>query len=105
MSAGLLGTLLAVLAGLGVATWRAPRLTAILVWSLLASVLGSAALLLTVPFAFGELALWVALSVPLLWASSQFWCYWDTRAWRPAVGLIGVTLAGTATVLLVPPPV
>lgn len=105
MSAGLLGTLLAVLAGLGVATWRAPRLTTILVRSLLASVLGSAALLLTVPFAFGELALWIALSVPALWAGFQFWCYWDGRAWRPAAGLIGITLAGAVTVLLVPPPV
>ncbi len=99
---GIAGT---VVAGLGVATWRAPRLAAVLVWSLLASILGSAALLLVLPFAFGELALWVALFVPLLWVGFQFWCYWDRRAWRPAAGLIGVALAGAATVLLVPPPV
>ena len=105
MSPVLLAVLAGLLAVLSLATWRAPRLTAVLVWSLLASVLGAAALLLILPVPFADLALWVALSVPLVWAAAQFWCYWDRRAWRPAAGLIGASVAGALTVLLVPPPV
>ncbi|MEM1439709.1 MAG: hypothetical protein AAF545_01200 [Pseudomonadota bacterium] len=85
-------------------TWRKPRLTGTILWSLTATVLGTSGLLLMLPTAFKPTILWTSLATPLIWAAFMFWCYWDARAWRPTAGLILVTLLGTAAVIVLPPP-
>ncbi|MEM9179477.1 MAG: hypothetical protein AAGA89_07180 [Pseudomonadota bacterium] len=86
-------------------TVHAPRLTSVIFWSLLASMLLSAALLLTLPIEFRALAIWMALAVSLIWVAFQFWCYWDKRGWRVATGLILVSMVSGYIVFTVPPPV
>lgn len=92
MSPVVIGILAAVVIGLGVATWKAPRLTSVIVWSLVAAILASAALLLTLPGPFADVARWITLAVPLIWVGFQFWCYWHKKGWRVATGLIAVSL-------------
>ena len=87
------------------ATWKAPRLTSVILWSLTATIFTASALLLILPIYFPERALWLALAVPLIWAVLQFWCYWDRSQWRVAGGMIALTLAGGVIVFLVEPPV
>lgn len=93
----------AVFSVLGLATWRAPRLTCAIAWSLLATIFGASGLLLILPGPFSERALWLALAVPFLWAAALFWSYWEARPWRAAALLIAVTALGAAIVALAPP--
>lgn len=95
----------ALLLAVAYATWKAPRLTSVLVWSFLATLILSAALLLTLPAPFSEKALWLALAVPLIWTGFQFWCYWDGKPRRVAIGLILITLVSGALVAVSEPPV
>lgn len=103
MTPVLIGVGLGLLAGAIVATLKAPRLTAILLWSLLATIFLTSAALLTLPGPFSEKALWLALSVPITWATLQFWCYWDGRKWRVTGTLIALTVVGALVVAMVDP--
>ena len=85
-------------------TVHAPRLTSVILWSLVASMLLSAALMLTLPVEFRALALWMALAVSLIWVAFQFWCYWDKHGWRVASGLIVVSMVSGYIVFTTPPP-
>jgi len=85
-------------------TVHAPRLTSVILWSLVASMLLSAALMLTLPIEFRALALWMALAVSLIWVAFQFWCYWDKHGWRVASGLIAVSMISGYIVFTTPPP-
>ena len=105
MSPIIIGILLALLIGIGVATWKAPRLTSIIWWSLLATILFSAALLLTLPFEFGQLALWLTILVPIIWMTFMFLCYWDRSNWRVPTSLIVISIVSGIVVFQVPPPV
>ncbi|MEL6243807.1 MAG: hypothetical protein AAFQ21_00575 [Pseudomonadota bacterium] len=105
MSPIILGILVVVLALIGFFTWKAPRLTSVILWALIASMLFSAALLLTLPVEFKSLALWMALAVPIIWVAFQFWCYWDKRGWRVTAGLITISILSGAVVFTTPPPV
>ena len=87
MSPVTIGILLFIVAFIGVSTWKAPRLTSIIFWSLIAAILFGAVLLLTLPFEFRPLALWLSLAVPLIWLSFQFWCYWDKKGDRKSTRL------------------
>jgi len=84
---------------LAVAVWKAPRLTSVIVLALIAAILVSAALLLTLPGVFAEKARWLALAVPLIWVGFQTWCYADSRRWRPAIGLAALSLVSAALIL------
>lgn len=86
-------------------TVYAPRLTSVILWSLVASMLLSAALLLTLPMEFRALALWMALAVSLIWVAFQFCCYWDKHGWRVASGLILVSMVSGYIVFTTPAPV
>lgn len=97
--------ILLVVAGIGFATAKAPRLTSVLFWALAATIFVSAALLLIAPGPFAEKAFLFSLSVPLIWAGLQFWCYWDAQKWRVTGGLIGLCLVGGAIVYFVEPSV
>jgi len=99
----LIGVLLVLFAGIGLATWKAPRLTSVILWALLATIFSSAALLLVLPGPFSEKALWVALSVPLIWVAFQFWCYWDSRKWRVTGGLIAISIMSGIVVFMTEP--
>ncbi|MEM0984917.1 MAG: hypothetical protein AAGJ32_01600 [Pseudomonadota bacterium] len=85
------------------ATLKAPRLTSVLFWALVATVFSSAALLLSLPGPFSEKALFMTVAVPLIWAGYQFWCYWDASKWRVAGGLIAISLVGGIVVFLTEP--
>ncbi|MEM6914570.1 MAG: hypothetical protein AAF511_11400 [Pseudomonadota bacterium] len=104
MNPVLIGVLVMLFAGIGTATYKAPRLTSILFWSLTATVFSAAALLLIVPGPFSEVALWMSLAVPLIWAGFQFLCYWERNQWRVTALLIAVTVVGAVLVAFIEPP-
>lgn len=93
------------LAGIAFATYKAPRLTSVIFWSLVATLLLTSAMLLTLPGSFSEVALWLSLAVPIIWAAFQFWCYWDANKWRVAGGLIAFAAIGGVITFLIEPPV
>lgn len=86
-------------------TVHAPRLTSVIIWSLIASMFLSSALLVILPIEFRALAIWMALAVSLIWVAFQFWCYWDKRGWRVATGLILISVIGGYITFTIPPPV
>jgi len=92
MSPVILGIVAVVFAGIGFSTWKAPRLTSVIFWALIATLFLGAAALIVLPGAFSEKALWMSLVLPVIWAAVQFWTYWEKRAWVVAGGLIAVTI-------------
>lgn len=86
--------------GAGLATWKSPRLTSIILWSLVTTIFVTAALLLVLPGAFSSKALWIALSVPLIWTACQFWCYYAESPWRVVFTQIGLSITSAIVVLL-----
>lgn len=99
-----IGFLALAVIGIGFATWKAPRLTSIIWWSLVATILSAAAILLTLPVDFGQLALWLTLGVPIIWMTYMFLCYWDKSGKRVAVILILISVVSGIVVATVPPP-
>lgn len=89
----------------GFATWKAPRLTSVILWALLATVFFSSFLLIKLPGKFSENALWLTLAVPVIWTVFQFWTYWDRKAWRVTGGLMALTVICAAIVLTSEPPI
>ena len=85
--------------GLIVATWKAPRLTSILLWSLLAALGSSLAAVSMLPDTLSSRAIWLVLGFPLIWSLLQLWCFWDGRAWRVVVGLFAL-IAGSVAMLV-----
>ena len=92
------------LLGLLWSSWRKPRLTTSIVWSTTATIFGTAALALLLPSSLKPTLLWISIATPLIWVGFLFWCHWDERPYRPAIGMIAVTIAGIAAVVSVPPP-
>lgn len=92
MSPLITGVILALLIGVGVATWRAPRLTSILIWTTLATTLVGSAGFMNMPGDIANNLFWVMLLFPLIWIALQFWCYWDASKWRVAGGLIALCI-------------
>ncbi|MEM7360245.1 MAG: hypothetical protein AAF431_14175 [Pseudomonadota bacterium] len=88
---------------LGYFTYKAPRLTLVLIGSFIATVFVSAALLLILPGEFGEKAIWMALLVPIIWVALQFWCYWDQSAKRVVIGHVLMSVLGGLIVFFVEP--
>jgi len=91
--------------GIGLATWKAPRLTSVIWWSLIATIFFCSALLLALPGDFSTIALWLTLFVPICWAVFQFWCYWDSSKWRVTLSLITITVVSIGVVVSIEPPV
>ena len=85
--------------GLLFATWKAPRLACILLWSLLAALGTSLAITAALPDTLSGRAVWLVLGFPLIWVLLQLWCYWDARAWRVIAGLFGL-IAGAGALLV-----
>ncbi|MEM1380701.1 MAG: hypothetical protein AAGH41_08760 [Pseudomonadota bacterium] len=103
MSPIVIGVALAVVVAIGLATWKAPRLTSVILWALVATIFLGAALLIAFPGPFAEKAIWLSLLVPVIWAGLQFWVYWERRSWVVASGLIGISLASAALVFTLEP--
>lgn len=100
MSPVLIAILLVVAVGSGVATWKAPRLTSVILWALTATIMSMSVLLTWLPANFGSKALWLTLAVPVIWTAYQFWCYWDGKSWRVAGGLFAITCIGGLIIFL-----
>ncbi|MGD8327142.1 MAG: hypothetical protein PVF65_09515 [Sphingomonadales bacterium] len=75
-------------------TWKKPRLSAVVIWALLATIFTCAVLLKVLPGNFADKALWITLFFPLLWALFQTWVYWETKAWRAVLSLVVLTISG-----------
>ena len=103
MSPFIIGILITVMILLGLATWKAPRLTSVIWWSLVATIFVGAAGLLVLPGNFADNALWLTLAVPLIWAAFQFWSYWEKRAWRVPAGLIAISVLSAIIVFSIEP--
>ena len=103
MSPMLIGVILAVLIGVGVATWRGPRLTSILIWTSLAATLVCTAGIMMMPGDLANNLIWLTLIFPLIWIALQFWCYWDASKWRVACGLISLCVVSGLLVSTITP--
>ncbi|MEO0612459.1 MAG: hypothetical protein AAFY83_03980 [Pseudomonadota bacterium] len=98
MNPVLLGAVGIVTVLLGLATWKAPRLTSIIIWALVATVFFTSALLIKLPGKFSENALWLTLGVPLIWVIFQFFTYWEKRNWLVVASLLGISIISAAIV-------
>ncbi|MEL7231965.1 MAG: hypothetical protein AAGJ85_05585 [Pseudomonadota bacterium] len=103
MSPMITGILIAVTIAVGVATWKAPRLTSILFWATLATILVGSAAAMVMPGEVAENLIWLVLAFPLIWVGLQFWCYWDGSKWRVAAGMIGVCIVSGLVIYISPP--
>ena len=76
---------------LGFFSWKKPRLSSIIIWSTVASVLLITSALLIIPGPFLNKALWLALSFPITWCALQYWCYWADKQWQVLSSLLAVS--------------
>ena len=93
MSPVLMGVLAVTGIGVIAATWKAPRLTSIILWAMIAAVTVSAAIAVIGPGPLRERVLWTILLFPVTWTALQFWCYWEQKPWRVVTGLIALSVA------------
>lgn len=91
MSPVLLGAAVLILAAIGFATWKAPRLVSVILWALVATISAGAAGLLFLPGPFSEKSLWLIILLPVIWAGLQWWTFWERRAWLVATGLMSLS--------------
>lgn len=85
-------------------SWKKPRLTSSVLWSLTATVASTSALILALPTNLKETLLWMSVATPLIWLLFIFWCHWDARPMRPTLGLVSITLVGAVIVFQLPAP-
>ncbi|MEM7492466.1 MAG: hypothetical protein AAF296_03735 [Pseudomonadota bacterium] len=88
MSPLIIGIIVAVVIGIGISTWKAPRLTSVLFWAALATILIGSALIMNLPGVVSQNLLWLLIAFPFIWVGLQFWCYWDPSKWRVAGGMV-----------------
>ena len=94
-----------VVAALTAWTVAAPRLTSVILWSMVAALLGRSALAVIIPGNFLAVGIGGALAVSFIWVGFQFWCYWDKHGWRVASGLIAISVISGIIAFTVPPSV
>lgn len=80
-------------------SWKKPRLSSILVWSLLATILLTSAALIILPGKFSIKANWLGLSVPIIWTVFQYWCYWIENEWKVMLSLIFISFISVGIIL------
>ncbi|MFT5579607.1 MAG: hypothetical protein ACI9WS_002367 [Paraglaciecola psychrophila] len=102
---GMIQISLAVIAlfALGIFSWKRPRLSSIIFWSLISSIFITAAGLLILPGPFAEKARWIALSVPIIWVGIQYWCYSADNEEAVLLALISASIVGGSIVVSVNP--
>ncbi|MEM9360000.1 MAG: hypothetical protein AAGB04_27765 [Pseudomonadota bacterium] len=84
-------------------TVAAPRLTSVILWSMVSAMLVTSALLVLLPGDFVATGIGLALAVSFIWVGFQFWCYWDKHGWRVASGLIAISVISGIIAFTVPP--
>ena len=100
MTPVLIGISCSILIGLAFATWKAPRLTSTLLWSLTAAFAICAAISQVSPGSELDRASFFAVGMPVVWAGLQFWCYWHASKWRVVGGLVSLTAIGSAVAVI-----
>lgn len=88
-----------VLALLGLATWKKPRLMGALLWSMLATVLIICGVIVAVPGDLFTRLIIITFLSPLVWVGLMFWCYYDKRQWRAVGSIFGLTVISTVLVI------
>jgi len=88
---------------LGVFSWKRPRLSSILIWSLVATTLVSTVALMTLPYDFASKAQWLSFLVPLILVGFQYWCYWSENARRVLFALIILSVLSGGVVIAIDP--
>ncbi|MEM6536899.1 MAG: hypothetical protein AAF668_04130 [Pseudomonadota bacterium] len=78
------------------ATWKAPRLTSILFWSLMATIPTASLIVFLAPGSFLNRVGWLAVSLPAIWVAFQFLSYWLPRPRLTALGFILISATGFA---------
>ena len=77
---------------LGLFSWKKPRLSSIIIWAMVATILLTSAALVAIPSEFRAKALWLSLSVPITWVALQYWCYWAESEWKVLGSLLVMSL-------------
>ncbi len=80
-------------------SWKKPRLSSILIWSMLAAMLLTSVVLLVMPAPFLDKATWLSLSLPITWCGLQYWCYWAESQWQVLFGLISLSIVSAVLIL------
>ena len=86
---------------LGFFSWKKPRLSSIIIWTMVASVLLTSAALIVIPGEFRAKAVWLSMVVPIIWVAFQYWCYWADSQWKVLGSLITISLASIAIIFSV----
>lgn len=103
MSAMVITIVLFITAALGLATWKAPRMTSVLVWAMVATILVVTVIAMNMPGDAVNNLIGLTLVFPLTWVGFQFWCYWDPSKWRVAAGHICICALSGVVVAISPP--
>ena len=77
---------------LGLFSWKKPRLSSIIIWAMVATILLVSAALVVIPGDFRAKATWLSLSVPIIWVALQYWCYWADNQWKVLGSLVATSL-------------
>lgn len=88
---------------LSIVTYFAPRAMSVTLWAFVATTFLSAALLLVLPGTFANVAMWLALAMPLLWVGLQFWAMWEARTWRVLTSFGAISLASAVVIVFMDP--
>lgn len=86
---------------LGFFSWKKPRLSSIIIWATVATVLLTSAALIVIPGEFRAKAVWLSLSVPITWVAFQYWCYWADSQWKVLLSLVAISLLSVAVIFSV----
>ncbi|HBQ44140.1 MAG TPA: hypothetical protein DD716_00590 [Thiomicrospira sp.] len=75
-----------------------------LVLSFFAASLVSIVVIMTIGVSPVDKLYWVGFSLPLIWLMGMFYSYWDDKAWRPLVVMLGLSVLSVILIILLPMP-
>jgi len=75
-----------------------------LVLSFFAAALVSIVVIMTIGVSPVDKLYWVGFSLPLIWLMGMFYSYWDDKAWRPLVVMLGLSVLSVILIILLPMP-
>lgn len=83
---------------LGLFSWKKPRLSSIVIWAMVATVLLTSAALIVIPGEFRAKAVWLSMLVPIIWVAFQYWCYWADNQWKVLASMVAISLISIAVI-------
>ena len=92
---------LIVLMALGVFSWKKPRLSSVLIWSVITTIFLVTVALMTLPIEFASKAQWLTFLVPIILISFQYWCYWVDSEWVALFTLIATSLLSGGIIMMI----